>query len=471
MQITNLVLFIILTFVICSFIPKADVFFLRRFSLGAFGVMFLYSLLLLFFNNYYAMFDFQMFPIIPGLSLYYFIGIDGISAFFIVLTQLLFVLCVISSFSSISFNYKLFVLILLILDFFLVNLFGVLDIFAFYILFESILVPMFLLIGIWGSRQRRVHAALQFFFYTLIGSFFMLLGLALLYAQFGTTNLLLLSICAITEEWQILLWVCFFIAFAVKIPMFPFHIWPPEAHVEAPTVGSVLLAGILLKLGGYGFIRFLIPLFPTATHYFTPFVMTLATVSVIYTSLTAIRQVDLKKIVAYASISHMNMVVLGIFNYANIGLVGSLFLMLGHGIVSSGLFFAVGVLYERYHTRTLKYYRGLVYVMPVFAVLMFILLLANFSFPGTCNFIGEFLILAGLISQNFVLTVVALISIIFSVVYSIWLYNRLFFGAFHENYTQFFADLSKREFFILFTCVSLSVIFGFFPNLVLHKIE
>ncbi len=244
----------------------------------------------------------------------------------------------------------------------------------------------------------------------------------------------------------------------------------PEAHVEAPTVGSVILAGILLKLGGYGVLRFMIPLFPYANNYYTPMVMTLAAVGVIYTSITAMRQVDFKKVIAYASVSHMSLVMLGIFNTTTIGLSGSVLLMLSHGLVSSGLFFCVGMLYERYGSRLLKYYGGLAVTMPIYAIMFFILILANFSFPGTSNFVGEVLILGGLISQNVFCTVMTLTSIIFSVIYSIWFYNRLFFGKTTE-YLVHFADISSRECAILLACVLPTIFFGICPNIILHHLE
>ena len=471
MLVFDLFIFLGLALLGTFFISGRDVFFLKNYALAVFSVLFLYSILLLFLNNYYSFFEVLSFDIIPIQNFFYVVGLDTVSVSFIVLSQFLFMLCILSSFSSINFNYKLFVIIMILIDFFLVNLFSVLDIFFFYICFESILVPMFLLIGIWGTRQRRIHAGLQFFFYTLFGSFFMLAAITILYSHFGTTNICLLNLASLSEERQLFVWFCFFLAFSIKIPMFPFHIWLPEAHVEAPTIGSVILAGILLKLGGYGFFRFVIPLVPFANYYFTPFIFALSTLAILYTSLTAIRQVDLKKIIAYASVSHMNFVVLGLFSFSSLGLLGSIFLMLSHGIVSSGLFFAVGVLYERYHTRLLKYYGGLAYTMPLFSILFFLLILANFSFPGTSNFIGEFLVLAGMLSQNLLCTFFALISIVFTVVYSIWSYNRMFFGFVNSKSLLFFSDVSVREFLILFSCVICSIIFGIFPNLIIHKLE
>ena len=254
----------------------------------------------------------------------------------------------------------------LLLEFFLLQVFCVLDIFLFYIFFESVLLPMFLIIGVWGSRKRKIKAAYQFFLYTLIGSLFTLLAILTIYFETGTTDLQTLWNFTFSFERQVVLWIAFFLSFAIKIPMIPFHIWLPEAHSEAPTAGSIILAGILLKLGGYGFLRFSLPLLPEASVYFTPFVYILSLAAIIYASLTTIRQIDLKKIIAYSSISHMGVVTLGLFSYNLEGLEGSLFLMLSHGLVSSALFFCIGILYERYHTRILKYYSGLVYVMPLF---------------------------------------------------------------------------------------------------------
>nr|YP_009163150.1 NADH dehydrogenase subunit 4 [Balamuthia mandrillaris]AKT94903.1 NADH dehydrogenase subunit 4 [Balamuthia mandrillaris] len=468
---SNLLVFLLLCMLLCLIIPQEDIVLLRHFGLVVSGIAFLYSIHLLGSNTTYGFFNLLWFDISAGDGLRMSFGVDAVSSFFILLTNFLLMLCFLSSFSSIKSQFKAFVFVLLLIDFFLVGLFSSLDLFLFYVCFESILIPMFVLIGIWGSRQRRIHAAIQFFFYTLLGSFFMLAAVSLIYAHTGTTNILLLNMCSLSPERQLLVWVCFFMAFSIKIPMFPFHIWLPEAHVEAPTVGSVILAGVLLKMGGYGFLRFVVPLLPIGNYFFTPFVFAISTLAVLYTSLTAIRQIDLKKIIAYASVSHMNFVVLGIFNYSTVGILGSIFLMLSHGIVSSGLFFCVGVLYDRYHTRLLRYFGGIAYFMPIFAVCFFILILSNFSFPGTSNFVGEVLVLGGFIFQNMFCTFFVLISIVFSVIYSVWLYNRLFFGSVNTHALLRFSDLSEREFWVLAPCVVLTIVLGICPNIVLHKLE
>lgn len=449
MLVLNLIFFVIFAFFVTFLIPREDAIFLRQYGLIVSSFCLFMSVLLVFFNNVYGFFNIISFNIIHMYGFTYFVGVDMLAAFFILLTSLLALLCFLSSYSSIRSRYKEFTLLFILLILFLINLFSVLDLFFFYVWFESVLIPMFIIIGLWGSRQRRVHAAIQFFFYTLTGSFLMLLSIVLIYSHTGTTNTILLSMCAISEERQLLVWLCFFIAFAIKIPVFPFHLWLPEAHVEAPTIGSVILAGILLKMGGYGILRFVIPLFPFANDFYLPFVFTISTIAVLYTSLTAIRQIDLKKIIAYASVSHMNLVILGLFNYTTLGVLGSVFLMISHGIVSSGLFFCVGVLYDRYHTRLLRYYGGLVYVMPVFTLCFFLLILSNFSFPGTSNFIGEFMVLGGLIHQNMLCAIFVLTSIVPTVIYSVWLFNRIFFGSLQTAYLRRFSDISEREFFVL----------------------
>jgi len=296
---------------------------------------------------------------------------------------------------------------LLLTEFFLINVFSVLDLFFFYIFFESILIPMFIIIGVWGSRQRKIHAAYQFFFYTLFGSIIMLIGIIVIYFNTGTTDIQVLAQTEFSEMRQIFLWLSFFCSFAVKVPMLPVHIWLPEAHVEAPTAGSVILAGVLLKLGTYGIIRFMIPMFPYAMIYFTPLVFTMCVIAIIYSSATTIRQIDLKKIIAYSSVAHMNFALLGLFTNNSMGIEGSLFLLLGHGVVSSGLFLCIGILYDRYHTRNILYYGGLVQTMPIFSIIFLIFSLANIGFPGTVNFIGEFLVLVGTFKLN---TTVAFLS-------------------------------------------------------------
>ena len=350
----NLLLFIIFLFIIFLFIlfliPSYKIVFLKQFSLAFSIVIFLLSLVLwLLFNNQSNEFIFVYhISWISFFNIYYSLGLDGISIFFIILTTFLIPFCILISWYSVQYRVKEFLLMLLLTEFLLLNVFSVLDLFFFYIFFEAVLIPMFIIIGVWGSRQRKIHAAYQFFFYTLFGSILMLLGIILIYSQVGSFDVQILSNVLFSKERQLILWLSFFASFAVKVPMVPVHIWLPEAHVEAPTAGSVILAGVLLKLGTYGIIRFMLPMFNYANNFFTPLVFTLCLLGIIYSSCTTIRQIDLKKIIAYSSVAHMNFALLGLFTNNSLGLEGSLYLMLGHGIVSSALFLCVGVLYDRY---------------------------------------------------------------------------------------------------------------------------
>lgn len=427
------------------------------------------SLLLLFkFDNFTSAFQFQFFITwIESLNIYYSLGLDGISLFFIVLTTFLMPLCFLVSWVNISYRLREFLLCMLFTEFFLLNVFSILDFFFFYLFFESILIPMFLIIGIWGSRQRKIHASYQFFLYTLLGSLLMLIAIIYIYVVVGTSDLSVVLLFYFNDYTQIVLWLCFFASFAVKIPMMPVHIWLPEAHVEAPTAGSVLLAGLLLKMGGYAILRFMIPLFNYANFYFMPFVFTMSVLAIIYSSLTTIRQLDLKKIIAYSSVAHMNYVTLGIFTYELQGLEGCIFLMLSHGLISSALFICVGILYDRYKSRILKYYGGLVQLMPLLAFFFFFLSLSNMSFPGTSSFIGELLILVSCFSINTILSFYAAFGMILNGIYVIWLFNRLFFGILSPYAFNFFSDINKREFFILLPLSILIMLFGVYPKLVL----
>ena len=402
-------------------------------------------------------------------NFHYIIGIDNISLLFLLLTFFLTPICILISWNSIKYKYNSFIICLIFITFILFNIFCVLDLVFFYIFFESILIPMFILIGVWGSRQRKIHAVYQLFFYTLLGSLLMLLGILVVYSHIQTTDIRILYNTNFSFYRQVILWVSFFFAFCVKVPLFPFHIWLPEAHVEAPTVGSVILAGVLLKLGTYGLLRFVIPVFCDATYFFLPFVYTLCLLGIVYTCCSTIRQVDLKKVIAYASVSHMSFVILGLFTSNIQGIGGSVFLMLSHGIVSSGVFFCIGCIYDRYKTRILRYYSGLVSTMPVFSFCLFILILSNISFPGTSSFIGEFLILLGLLPFNSVAAVIGSIGMVFSAAYSLWLYNRLSTGPLKSLFIKFYSDLTLKEFTIISVLFFLPILLFKYYKVIIFK--
>nr|UHJ16894.1 NADH dehydrogenase subunit 4 [Actinidia eriantha] len=372
------------------------------------------------------------------------LGIDGISLFFVILTTFLIPICISVGWSGMRSYGKEYITASLIREFLMIAVFRILDPLLFYVFPESVPIPM-IIIGVWGSRQRKIKAAYQFFLYTLLGSVFMLLAILLILFQTGTTDLQILLTTEFSERRQIFLWIAFFASFAVKVPMVPVHIWLPEAHVEAPTAGSVILAGILLKLGTYGFLRFSIPMFPEATLCFTPFIYTLSAIAIIYTSLTTLRQIDLKKIIAYSSVAHMNLVTIGMFSLNIQGIGGSILLMLSHGLVSSALFLCVGVLYDRHKTRLVRYYGGLVSTMPNFSTIFLFLTLANMSLPGTSSFIGEFLILVGAFQRNSLVATLAALGMILGAAYSLWLYNRVVSGNLKPSFLHKFSDPNGRE--------------------------
>jgi len=367
-------------------------------------------------------------------------------------------------------NLREMLVYLFLIEFLLITLFLTFNVLIFYLLFETILIPMFIYIGKFGARNRKIEAAFKFFIYTYVGSLIMFIGLAYIYYVKGTLDLELLYRTEFTPNEQILLWLSFFASFSVKIPIIPFHIWLPEAHVEAPTTGSVLLAGILLKLGIYGFIRYSIPLFPYGSLYFLPLIYTIGVISIVYSSLATIRQIDLKKIIAYASIGHMNFVLLGLFSQSIEGLMGGMYIMLSHGFISSALFTTIGMLYDRHHSRILYYYRGLANVMPLFAFFFFILNLANASFPGTSSFIGEFIILLPLLELNSIIGLITAFSLLFTTLYSIWLINRILFGSLTVYINQW-NDLFIREFAILTLFTFLIIYFGLFPSIIIETLN
>jgi proton-translocating NADH-quinone oxidoreductase chain M len=413
-------------------------------------------------NNYYFQHTTSLELGSEYLNLYFSFGLDGISLFFFSLSSLLVFLCILFVWNDKFF--KQYAINLLLIELFLLIIFSVLDLFLFYVFFEAILVPMYLMIGFWGSRERKIRAVYLFFFYTLCGSILMLIGILYIYSKVGTFNLEYLMLVEFTKSEQLFLWLAFFLSFASKIPMFPLHIWLPEAHVEAPTVGSVLLAGILLKLGVYGFLRFSLPLFPYASVYFSPLVYLLSLLGVLYASFSAIRQTDLKRIIAYSSVAHMNLVTLGIFSFNIIGIEGAIIQSVSHGFVSGGMFLLIGILYDRYHTRFLYYYGGLVHMMPIYSVILLVFTMANIALPGTSSFVGEFMLLYGIFKTNAISCFVATLGVILVGAYSLWLYNRVIFGNLKINYTLKFVDLNAREFAVIFPLFCFIFIMGIYPS-------
>ena len=399
------------------------------------------------------------------------LGIDGISLFFVILSTFLVSICILNSWSSVKKHLKKYYICFLLMDLFLIIVFSVLDVVVFYIFFESILIPMFLVIGVWGSRTRKLKAAYQFFLYTLIGSLFMLLAIFYMFFETGTTDFQILNTIIFSEEKELILWIAFFLSFSVKVPMVPVHIWLPEAHVEAPTSGSVILAGILLKMGTYGLLRFSLCLFPYASIYFTPLVYALSAVAVIYTSLTTLRQIDLKKIIAYSSVAHMAFVTIGIFTFNLYGIEGSLLIMLSHGFISSALFLCIGVLYDRHHTRLIKYYSGLTQVMPIYSFFFVFFSMANLGFPGTSSFAGEFLTLIGSYQSNTFVTFFASTGMILGAGYSLWLCNRVLFGPLVVNYIIQYTDITRRELAVLTPLLLCTVWMGVYPEIFLDPMH
>ena len=400
----------------------------------------------------------------------YKVGIDGISVLFIILTTFITPLCVVSVNGTIKYRLKDFLVAILVMESLMIGVFCSLDLVVFYLFFEGGLIPMFLIIGIWGG-ERRVYSAFKFFLYTLLGSVLMLVAIISIYWITGTTDITYLYKLGINENYQYLLWLAFFSSFAVKTPMWPVHTWLPDAHVEAPTAGSVLLAAILLKMAGYGFIRFSVGLFPIASEYFVPLIYTLSLIAIIYTSLVALMQEDMKKLIAYSSVAHMGFVTLGIFTFTQQGLEGSIFQMISHGLVSAALFLSVGVIYERMHTRLIANYGGLVSVMPKYAIVLMVFTLGAVGLPGTSGFVGEFLILIGAFKKSFLVAAIASIGVILSAAYMLWLYKRVVFGEIQKNEIKKMVDLNKSEIFILSSLVLPIIFFGFYPEPILNTTE
>ncbi|HWD13605.1 NADH-quinone oxidoreductase subunit M [Pseudochrobactrum sp. sp1633] len=397
-----------------------------------------------------------------GEGISYHMGVDGISMLFVVLTAFLMPFCILASWKSVDFRVKEYMVAFLILEALVIGVFCALDMFLFYVFFEASLIPMFIIIGVWGG-QRRVYASLKFFLYTLLGSVLMLIAMMAMYFTAGTMDIPTLLAYDFPASMQTWLWLAFFASFAVKMPMWPVHTWLPDAHVEAPTAGSVILAGILLKLGGYGFLRFSLPMFPLASADFAPFVFWLSVIAIVYTSLVALVQTDIKKLIAYSSVAHMGYVTMGIFAANVQGVQGALFQMLSHGIISGGLFLCVGVVYDRMHTRDISAYGGLVNNMPKYAVVFLILTMANVGLPGTSGFIGEFLTLFGVFQANTWIAVIATTGVILSAAYALYLYRRVIFGALDKESLKALLDLSPREKAILYPLVILTIFFGVYP--------
>lgn len=400
---------------------------------------------------------------ISGLNVRYHLGVDGISLFFVLLTTFLMPICILASWNSIKVRVKDYLIIFLLLETFILGAFCSLDLLLFYVFFEATLIPMFLIIGIWGGTLR-VYAAFKFFLYTLTGSVLMLLAILYLYFELGTTSIPILTLYSFNPSQQAWLWLAFFASFAVKIPMWPFHTWLPDAHVEAPTAGSVVLAGILLKMGAYGFLRVSLPFFPEASTMFAPYVCILSVIGIIYTSLIALVQRDMKKLIAYSSIAHMGFVTLGIFTFLPTGFEGSLVQMLSHGVISAALFLCVGFLYEREHSREINHYGGLLERMPIFGVFFMIFTLGAIGLPGTSGFIGEFLVILSAFQVNSGIATFAGIGTVLSAAYMLWLYRRLMFGKIEESKLTKVKDLSSREIFIFMPLVIIIFWIGIYPT-------
>ena len=400
----------------------------------------------------------------------YKVGVDGISILFVVLTAFITPLCVISVNNSVKKRLRDFLIAILIMESFMIGVFCSLDLVIFYLFFEAGLIPMFLIIGIWGG-PKRVYSAFKFFLYTLLGSVLMLVAIISIYWIAGTTDVEKLYQLGIDPKYQNLLWLAFFSSFAVKTPMWPVHTWLPDAHVEAPTAGSVLLAAILLKMAGYGFIRFSLGLFPIASDLFTPLIYVLSLIAIIFTSLIALMQEDMKKLIAYSSVAHMGFVTLGIFTIQQQGIEGSIIQMISHGLVSAALFLCVGVVYDRMHSRLISTYGGIVSIVPKYSVLFMLFTLAALGLPGTSGFIGEFLILMGAFKDNFLVAFVASLGVILGAAYMLWLYKRVVFGKLVNDDLNKLSDLDKSEYFILISLAIPTLFFGFYPEPLFNTIE
>lgn len=399
------------------------------------------------------------------------IGMDGISLYFVLLTTFITPLCIMANWDNIKFGMKYFLIAFLLMETLLIAVFVVLDLMLFYIFFESVLIPMFLVVGIWGGSVTRIRASFLLFLYTLAGSLFMLLAIMVIYYNVGSTDFAVISLSEMSLSRQQVLWLGFFLSFAVKTPLVPFHMWLPRAHAEAPLAGSILLAGLFLKLATYGYLRILIGFMPDATSYFSPLVQTIAIVTLIYSSLATLRQIDFKALVAYSSISHMAIVVLGLFSNTIVGIEGAIALSIAHGVISPAMFTIVGgVLYDRFHTRIIRYYRGLAVYMPVLAFLFFVTSAFNMGVPLSLNWVGEVLSLSGIRQKNLLIAFFGSLSIFLSGCYGIFVFNRMSFGAYSE-YLSYGLDITRREFMVVATLLSVALVFGILPNIIFGDIH
>lgn len=406
----------------------------------------------------------------PALGIGYKMGVDGISVFFVLLATFLTPICVLASWNSIQDRIKEYMIAFLVLETMMIGMFCALDTILFYVFFEGVLIPMFIIIGVWGGPNR-VYASFKFFLYTLLGSVLTLIAFLTIYFQYGTTDIPTLMQTDIAPHLQTWLWLALFASFAVKVPMWPVHTWLPDAHVEAPTAGSVILAGVLLKMGGYGFLRFSIPMLPMATDYFIPFVFTLSVIAIIYTSLVALAQTDMKKLIAYSSVAHMGFVTLGTFSLTTQGVEGAIFQMLSHGIVSAALFLCVGVVYDRLHTREITRYGGILNNMPAYAVVFMVFVMGSVGLPGTSGFVGEFLILLGTFKVSTTFTVLAATGVVLGAAYMLYLYRGVVFGPPQNEDAMAMKDLSRREIFIFVPMVALVIWMGVYPSSFLKPMQ
>ena len=404
-------------------------------------------------------------------NFYYHVGVDGISLFMILLSTFLTPFCILASWENIKKRIKEYMIAFLFLETVMIGMFCSIDILLFYVFFEAVLIPMFLIIGIWGG-ERRIYASFKFFLYTLLGSVLMLIAIIFIYQKTNSMNInFLQGNYFFSKKVQIYLWLAFFASFAVKIPMWPFHTWLPDAHVEAPTAGSVILAGVLLKMGGYGFIRFSLGILPEASAFFMPLIIILSSIAIIYTSLVALAQEDIKKLIAYSSVAHMGIVTIGIFIVNQQGLEGAMIQMISHGIVSAALFLCVGVIYDRMHTRNINFYGGLVNKMPKYSIVFMLFVLASIGLPGTSGFIGEFLVILGAFQKNSFIALFAALGIILGAIYMLYLYKKIVFGTLENEKLKEILDLNLREKLILYPLVLAVIIIGIFPNIFLDPMR